>query len=392
MAERQRARLGELLLQDGNGECADCGEKNPDWASCTIGVFLCQACAGIHRGLGSSQSRIKSIRLDNWDKDQVQVLEMIGNSKAKEKYEMFVPPYYKRPSSHTVDVLRKEWITAKYQRLEFTDPERQSSYNVTEKSGMLWKLGRDRKQFAQRKFLLSRTENKLFYYVNEENGKQKQPKAEADLDFLNAVFVPEKIGNPYGLQITYFKNGSTRNLFVYSENSKDIVDWFMSIRAAKWERRRIAFPDRDLTQLAEDLTKDFLMEGWLSKMGPKNEPFRRRWFTLDRRKLMYFEEPLNAFAKGEVFIGHKDGGYSVGTGSEEGDRGSNSQNSSSNNCFTLQTPDRKFVMRAETLDDMQKWVMALQKVVEMPLTTQDSKLAGLLVPKKSSNSFRLIKR
>lgn len=34
------------------------------------------------------------------------------------------------------------------------------------------------------------------------------------------------------------------------------------------------------------------MEGWLSKMGPKNEPFRRRWFTLDRRKLMYFEEPL----------------------------------------------------------------------------------------------------
>ena len=45
-------------------------------------------------------------------------------------------------------------------------------------------------------------------------------------------------------------------------------------------------------QLAEDLTKDFLLEGWLSKMGPKNEPFKRRWFTLDRRKLMYFEEPL----------------------------------------------------------------------------------------------------
>ncbi|CAL1530719.1 unnamed protein product [Lymnaea stagnalis] len=399
MAERQRARLVELTLQDGNQDCADCGDKNPDWASCTIGVFLCQTCAGIHRGLGSSNSRIKSIHLDNWDKDQVQVMEMIGNIKAKDKYEMCVPPYYKRPTSQTVDVLKKEWIMAKYQRLEFTDTDRQDAYNVSQKSGLLWKLGRDRKQFAQRRFVLSRTENKLYYYVNEENGKknvifyfqQKQPKAEADLDFLNAVFVPEKIGNPFGLQITYFKNGSTRNLFVYSENSKEIVDWFMCIRAAKWERRRIAFPDRDLTQLAEDLTKDFLMEGWLSKMGPKNEPFRRRWFTLDRRKLMYFEEPLNAFAKGEVFIGHKDGGYSVSTGSEEGDRGSNSQNTSSY-CFTLNTPDRKFVLRAETQDDMHKWVMAMQKVVEMPLTTQDSKLAGLLVPKKSSNSFRLIKR
>ncbi|KAK0043798.1 arf-GAP with dual PH domain-containing protein 1 [Biomphalaria pfeifferi] len=392
MAERQRARLIELTQQDGNDHCADCGSKNPDWASCTIGVFVCNVCAGIHRSLGSSQSRIKSIRLDNWDRDQVQVMEMIGNNKAKEKYEMHVPSYYKRPTSQTVDVLKKEWILAKYQRLEFTDPDKQMSYNVAEKTGILWKLGRDRRQFAQRKFVLSRSENKLYYYVNEDNGKQKQPKAEADLDFLNAVFVPEKIGNPYGLQITYFKNGSTRNLFVYSENSKDIVDWFMCIRAAKWERRRIAFPDRDLTQLAEDLTKDFLAEGWLSKMGPKNEPFRRRWFTLDRRKLMYFEEPLNAFAKGEVFIGHKDGGYSITTGGEEGDRGSNSQNGNSSYCFTLHTPDRKFVLRAETQEEMHKWLLELQKVVEMPLTTQDSKLAGLLVSKKSSNSFRLIKR
>ncbi|XP_005093005.1 arf-GAP with dual PH domain-containing protein 1 isoform X2 [Aplysia californica] len=366
--------------------------SDPDWASCTIGVFLCKDCAGVHRALGSSQSRIKSIKLDNWDKDQVQVMEMIGNVKARDTYELCVPEFYSKPFPGTVDVLRKEWILAKYQRLEFSDPDNQSSYNCATKQGLLWKLGRDRKQFAQRKFVLSRAENKLYYYVNEENGKNKQPKAEADLDFVNAVFVPEKIGNPYGLQITYFKNGSTRNLFVYSESSKDIVDWYMCIRAAKWERRRIAFPDRDLVQLAEDLTKDFLLEGWLHKMGPKNEPFRRRWFTLDRRKLMYFEEQLNAFAKGEVFIGHKDAGYSVSTGEEEGNRGSNSQTSGSSYCFTLHTPDRDFVMRAETQEDMEKWVLALQRVVEMPLTPQDSKLAALLVPKKSSNSFRLIKR
>ena len=31
--------------------------------------------------------------------------------------------------------------------------------------------------------------------------------------------------------------------------TQDIVDWYNCIRAAKWERRRIAFPDRDLHQV-----------------------------------------------------------------------------------------------------------------------------------------------
>lgn len=60
---------------------------------------------------------------------------------------------------------------AKYQRMEFVDPDRQVAYNCPTKMGMLWKLGRDRKQVAQRKFVLSRADNKLSYFINEENGK-----------------------------------------------------------------------------------------------------------------------------------------------------------------------------------------------------------------------------
>ena len=45
-------------------------------------------------------------------------------------------------------------------------------------------------------------------------------------------------------------------------------------------------------QLAADLTTDFLCEGWLTKKGPRNEPYRKRWFTLDRRKLMYQQDKL----------------------------------------------------------------------------------------------------
>ena len=69
-------------------------------------------------------------------------------------------------------VLKKEWILAKYQREEFTDPDRQSAYNCAYKEGMLWKLGRDRKQFQLRKFVLSRAENKFSYFVTDESSKQ----------------------------------------------------------------------------------------------------------------------------------------------------------------------------------------------------------------------------
>ena len=38
---------------------------------------------------------------------------------------------------------------------------------------------------------------------------------------------------------------------------------------------------------------DFLKEGWLTKSGPKqSDGYRKRWFSLDRRRLMYHESKL----------------------------------------------------------------------------------------------------
>lgn len=37
---------------------------------------------------------------------------------------------------------------------------------------------------------------------------------------INATFQPSKIGTPHGLQITYLKDNSTRNIFVYHEDGK----------------------------------------------------------------------------------------------------------------------------------------------------------------------------
>lgn len=48
----------------------------------------------------------------------------------------------------------------------------------------------------------------------------REPKAIMRIETLNATFQPAKIGNPCGLQITYLRDNSTRNIFVYHEDSK----------------------------------------------------------------------------------------------------------------------------------------------------------------------------
>lgn len=40
------------------------------------------------------------------------------------------------------------------------------------------------------------------------------------IEHLNATFQPAKIGHPHGLQVTYLKDNSTRNIFVYHEDGK----------------------------------------------------------------------------------------------------------------------------------------------------------------------------
>ncbi|XP_045429084.1 stromal membrane-associated protein 1 isoform X6 [Pipistrellus kuhlii] len=71
--EQHQLILSKLLREEDNKYCADCEAKGPRWASWNIGVFICIRCAGIHRNLGVHISRVKSVNLDQWTPEQIQI-------------------------------------------------------------------------------------------------------------------------------------------------------------------------------------------------------------------------------------------------------------------------------------------------------------------------------
>ncbi|KAK8048761.1 hypothetical protein PG994_010491 [Apiospora phragmitis] len=119
ISKRQQAR-NEKALQDlmhsvpGNKMCADCGSRNPGWASWSLGIFLCMRCASIHRKLGTHISKVKSLSMDGWTNDQVDNMKKVGNVASNKTYN----PQNKKPpvpiDADEADSAMERFIRSKY--------------------------------------------------------------------------------------------------------------------------------------------------------------------------------------------------------------------------------------------------------------------------------------
>mmetsp|Transcript_32202 Transcript_32202/g.53795 ORF Transcript_32202/g.53795 Transcript_32202/m.53795 type:complete len:301 (-) Transcript_32202:10-912(-) len=69
----------ELRELPGNHICCDCDAKNPQWASVSLGVFMCLECSGRHRALGVHISFVRSVSMDSWNDKQIQKMRVGGN-------------------------------------------------------------------------------------------------------------------------------------------------------------------------------------------------------------------------------------------------------------------------------------------------------------------------
>ncbi|NP_001279839.1 arf-GAP with dual PH domain-containing protein 1-like precursor [Callorhinchus milii] len=368
-SEKTLKALKEVLRIPGNGTCADCLLPEPEWASYTLGIFICTNCSGIHRNIPDI-SKIKSLILDPWDDEQIQFMRQNGNEAARVKYEAHVPVYYYKPTYIDTRVQLEQWIRAKYERKDFLEAGKELPYSTGYREGFLWKRGRDNGLFLNRKFILTERDGILKYFAKND---AKEPKASIRVDNMNATFQPAKIGNPNGLQITYLKDNSTRNIFVYHEEGKEIVDWLNAFRSVQFYYLQVAFPGASDNELKLKLTRNFLKEGYMEKTGPKQtEGFKKRWFSLDHRRLMYFKDPLDAYAKGEVFIGSKDNGYSVSANVLLGPQRGGSWEFG----ITIVTPERNFLFICETEMGQQEWVVAFTRVMEQPMSPQEYTVAA----------------
>lgn len=139
MSKRQQAR-NERALQDlvqavpGNNTCADCGARNPSWASWNLGIFLCMRCAAIHRKLGTHISKVKSLSMDSWTNDQVESMKRVGNAASNKTYN----PQNKRPpvpvDADEADSAMERFIRSKYVQQQSRTPTKPAAKHNTASS------------------------------------------------------------------------------------------------------------------------------------------------------------------------------------------------------------------------------------------------------------------
>ncbi|XP_045853485.1 arf-GAP with coiled-coil, ANK repeat and PH domain-containing protein 3 isoform X2 [Meles meles] len=122
---RERSVKGESLLQRvqnvaGNGQCGDCGQPDPRWASINLGVLLCIECSGIHRSLGVHCSKVRSLTLDSWEPELLKLMCELGNSTVNRIYEAQCEgPGSRKPTASSSRQDKEAWIKDKYVEKKF---------------------------------------------------------------------------------------------------------------------------------------------------------------------------------------------------------------------------------------------------------------------------------
>ncbi|XP_044274479.1 arf-GAP with Rho-GAP domain, ANK repeat and PH domain-containing protein 1 isoform X2 [Varanus komodoensis] len=100
---------------EANCFCADCGTPKPDWGSINLCVVICKRCAGEHRGLGPSVTKVRSLKMDRkvWTEELIELFLRIGNAVANQFWAANVPPS-EAISAWSESQERRRFLVAKY--------------------------------------------------------------------------------------------------------------------------------------------------------------------------------------------------------------------------------------------------------------------------------------
>ncbi|XP_078102508.1 arfGAP with RhoGAP domain, ankyrin repeat and PH domain 1 isoform X2 [Sander vitreus] len=106
-----------IWVEPSNSFCADCEAPKPEWAAINLCVVVCKRCAGEHRGLGPSISKVRSLKMDKniWTEELIQVFLLLGNKQVNSFWAANVPPSEALTSSSCSEE-RRRFITNKYRQ------------------------------------------------------------------------------------------------------------------------------------------------------------------------------------------------------------------------------------------------------------------------------------
>ena len=133
LEQQKRVKAGLLSqLRRDNCYCAECSLRDPDWASINLGIMICIVCSGIHRSLGVHVSKVRSMTLDDWDTELLDMMVGIGNDKSNSVYEGALDDIghssqsvrggdaaHSKPSANSSREEKEEFIQMKYVRRAF---------------------------------------------------------------------------------------------------------------------------------------------------------------------------------------------------------------------------------------------------------------------------------
>ncbi|CAI4049605.1 hypothetical protein SKDZ_14G1220 [Saccharomyces kudriavzevii ZP591] len=74
-----RKRLLSAKKSAGNSMCFECKSVNPQFVSCSFGIFICVNCASLLRGLDTNMFCVKSITMDSFEERDIRKVERSGN-------------------------------------------------------------------------------------------------------------------------------------------------------------------------------------------------------------------------------------------------------------------------------------------------------------------------
>ena len=78
-----KKQLEKLSNIEENKKCFDCQNEPARWTSLNNGIFLCNECSEEHKSFGLGTNIIKSISLEQWNKNQLNLMKIGGNKRLR---------------------------------------------------------------------------------------------------------------------------------------------------------------------------------------------------------------------------------------------------------------------------------------------------------------------